>query len=168
LSSSCGLLLNLTLPGASIKSRDKELVMRQIRAIKVDDDRCRDCQVCILVCSLYHHGESNPSMSRVFINKDMVNYKFNITICLHCSDPDCVLACPSDALEIDERGVVLFIQDECTQCGLCAETCPNNAIFYNTIQDLYFKCDLCVGSSYGPLCAKLCPVGALTIREGVD
>ena len=136
-----------------------------MKRIKSDKENCRDCQACQLACSLFHEEECNLSLSRVMITKNMEKYTFNITICEHCDSPECVDACPSDALIIDDRGVVLFLDENCTRCGACAEACPYDAIFYNEDQDKYFKCDMCKGREEGPLCTELCPVEALILTK---
>jgi len=41
----------------------------------------------------------------------------------------CVSACPASALQDNaERPQLRFIEKNCVQCGLCATTCPENAI----------------------------------------
>ena len=66
---------------------------------------------------------------------------------------------------MDERGVVVMLDDVCDRCGMCASSCPYDAIFYYAPQDRYVKCDLCAGRAAGPLCVELCPVGALTMAN---
>jgi ferredoxin len=52
------------------------------------------------------------------INKDAC------TLCLSC-----VSACPASALQDNpERPQLKFIEKNCVQCGLCEQTCPENAI----------------------------------------
>jgi Fe-S-cluster-containing dehydrogenase component len=98
----------------------------------------------------------------------MSSYTFNIVICEQCQSegkiPDCIQACPTDAIRLDERGVVVIYQDECLQCALCAEACTYNAIFFNEALGQYYKCDLCTANDSSPACVEICPVGALTIR----
>lgn len=125
---------------------------------------CRDCQACTLACSLYHEGECNLGLARLAVVKDMARYAFDILVCQHCASPDCVLACPTDAMVLDERGVVLLVEDGCERCGACASNCPHNAIFYHALQDRYLKCDLCASRGGRPLCVEICPVGALTLE----
>jgi carbon-monoxide dehydrogenase iron sulfur subunit len=76
-----------------------------------------------------------------------------------------MLACPSEAMVLDDRGVVIILEGECDRCGACAAACPHDAIFYNEPQDRYLKCDLCAGREQGALCVELCPVQALTLVE---
>jgi Fe-S-cluster-containing hydrogenase component 2 len=125
---------------------------------------CRDCQACALACSLYHEGECSPSLSRVLILKDMANYKFHILLCHHCKSPQCIVACPTDAMTIDEQGVVTIVEEDCIRCEVCASSCPHHAIFYDEIRNRYIKCDLCAGRPEGPVCVEVCPVGALTLK----
>ena len=135
------------------------------KCIQVDAKLCRDCQVCALACSLHHEGECNLRMARLVVTKDMARYEFDIVICQHCDEPDCILACPSEAMVLDGQGVVIILDEECDRCGACAAACPYDAIFYNEAQDRYLKCDLCAGREQGPICVELCPVEALALVE---
>ena len=128
-------------------------------------DLCRGCQACTLACSLWHEGVCGPSLARLWVSKDLAVYAFQVGICHHCDSPECVAACPVDAMSLDERGVVIIHEDACIRCGACAESCPYDAILYDETLDRYLKCDLCAGRESGPLCAELCPVGALTMVE---
>jgi len=142
--------------------------------IQVDVDVCRGCEACALACSLVHEGVSNPLLSRVLVKKDMAHYRFNLVICEQCHEegktPECIQACPTEAIRLDERNVVMIYDDECLRCGACAEACPYHAIFFNQSTDQYYKCDLCAGlktadgKSSGPACVEICPVDALTLR----
>ena len=135
------------------------------KGIQVDAKLCRDCQACTLACSLHHEGECNLGLARLLVTKDMAKYEFDIVICKHCDEPDCLLACPSQAMVLDDRGVVVILDDVCDRCGACAADCPYGAIFYYEAQDRYVKCDLCAGREQGPICVELCPVEALTLVE---
>lgn len=139
--------------------------MVESKFIQTDAKLCRDCQACTLACSLHHEGECNLGLARLVVAKDMARYEFDIVVCKHCDEPDCMLACPSEAMVLDDRGVVVILEDECDRCGACATACPHDAIFYNVLQDRYLKCDLCAGRERGALCVELCPVQALTLVE---
>ncbi len=136
---------------------------RRVRALSIAADRCHGCQTCMLACSLSHEGQCHLGLARVRVRKDMERFLFEIRICQHCESPECLAACPSGALSLDERGVVLMDEGLCTRCGLCMDACPYDAIFYSQEADRYLKCDLCAGREEGPLCAALCPTGALTV-----
>lgn len=134
-------------------------------ALIVLPDRCHGCQTCMLACSLSHEGECHLGLARLQVHKDMARYTFEIRFCRHCPSPDCLAACPAGALTRDGRGVVILDDALCIQCGNCKEACPYDAIFYNETADRYLKCDLCAGRTEGPLCAAVCPVGAIAVGE---
>jgi len=131
--------------------------------VRAREKLCRDCEACIMGCSVYHENECNAELSRVTVEKDMERFEFHIRICRQCKNPKCIAACPEEAMYMDENSIVHIIDDKCTRCGQCNEACPFEAIFYNKEKDRYIKCDMCTGRSEGPLCVELCPVGALTI-----
>jgi len=133
--------------------------------IKTDPGVCRECQACTLICSLYHEGECNLNLARLQVIKDMARYEFQILVCQHCDAPECLAACPSEAIVLNEQGVAVILDDVCVRCGACAEACPYGVLFYDEAHDRYLKCDLCAGRAEGPLCVAICPVGALTLEE---
>ena len=137
--------------------------MASERKIKTDAALCRECQACTLACSLYHDGECNLSLARLQVIKDMALYEFQILICRHCESPDCLAACPSEAIVLNAQGVAVILDDACLRCGACVTACPYGVLFYNEARDRYLKCDLCAGRDGGPLCVAICPVGALTL-----
>jgi carbon-monoxide dehydrogenase iron sulfur subunit len=141
---------------------EEKIISQKIHVVAM---LCRDCQACTLVCSLRHEGECNAALARLIVLKDMRNYEYDIAICQHCEEPECVDACPSGAISLDERLVAIIDYDACTVCGICAEECPYDAIFYNEQQDRYLKCDLCADWGGFPLCVEFCPAGALTLIE---
>ena len=128
------------------------------------NELCRDCQACTLACSLYHEGECSLSLARLRVLKDMESYRFNIVACRQCDEPDCMDACPNEALRPNEWGIPAIFQDDCLGCGECQAACPYNALFYDTRSGRYLKCDMCSGRDEGPVCAQVCPVGAVTVE----
>lgn len=131
--------------------------------IGADATLCRDCQACTLACSLYHEGECSLSLARLAIHKDMAKYEFEIVLCRHCDPPECMLACPEDAIRLDDQRIAHIDDEDCIRCGACETACPYDAIVHNAATDRYLKCDMCTGRDEGPLCVQVCPVGALTL-----
>ncbi len=125
---------------------------------------CRECQACALACSLYHERECNLSLARLQVIKDMARYEFHILVCHHCETPDCLAACPSEAIVLNQEGVAVIQDEACLHCGACASACPYGVLFYDETRDRYLKCDLCAGREGGPVCVAICPVGALTVE----
>ncbi|MGQ8365914.1 YfhL family 4Fe-4S dicluster ferredoxin [Glaciecola sp. 1036] len=70
--------------------------------------------------------------------------------------------------------MALTITDECINCDLCPEECPNDAIkmgeeIYQINSD---RCTECVGHYDEPSCVKVCPVECIipdpNVRESLD
>ena len=125
------------------------------RRIGADPSLGRDCQACTLACSLYHEGECGLSLARLAVRKDMASYEFDIILCRHCEPAECLLACPTEALQRNELGALVVMDDVCIQCGACQDACPYGAMMYSERLGRYFKCDLCAGRDDGPLCVQV-------------
>jgi electron transport protein HydN len=131
--------------------------------VSVDATICRGCDMCMLACSLYHKGQCNPSLGRLRVTRDSDRYRFEVNICRQCEEPDCFPACPVDgAMERNAEGIVSIIEKNCIACGACAAACPYDSIAYHEDLGLYLKCNLCEGREAGPMCAEVCPTGALS------
>lgn len=52
--------------------------------------------------------------------------EINLEDCTGCAE--CVPACPSDALSVQENKVRLSSEIDCSYCGGCEEACPTGAI----------------------------------------
>lgn len=131
--------------------------------IEYDADTCFWCRSCELVCSLYHEGDCNPSLSRIRISLDLFQQEAEAIVCHQCENPRCIIACPVwGAMGIDERtGSVTIDEEKCVGCGICAEACPFNGeriIKLSSSTGKFIKCDLCGGD---PQCVEICPTGAL-------
>jgi formate dehydrogenase iron-sulfur subunit len=85
--------------------------------------------------------------------------------CMHCADPGCLEACPSDGAIVQyTNGIVDFQQDKCIGCGYCITGCPFNIPKFNKETKRVYKCTLCadrVTEGLEPACIKSCPTGCL-------
>ena len=85
--------------------------------------------------------------------------------CMHCADPGCLAACPSDGAIVQyANGIVDFQQDHCIGCGYCITGCPFDIPKFNPATKKVYKCTLCsdrVSSGLEPACIKACPTGCL-------
>ena len=157
----------------------------------VDVKKCQGCMSCMLACSLVNEGVENPSLSRIqVIQNSFEKWPDDLTIeqCRQCVDPDCVNACPEDALIVDAQfGNVRRVvdSDKCVGCGACVEACqytPGRVIMVPEVTysgDLKArKCDLCADAPYhwddlggGPngiqACVEVCPVSAIQFTAEV-
>jgi Fe-S-cluster-containing hydrogenase component 2 len=135
-------------------------------------DLCRGCNACEYVCSTYHEGVSSPSLSRIRVSSDDINFTWSVVRCIQCKTMDCYYACPhkDTALRIDSATGATYIDEAyCDGCGLCVEACrlKDKPIFARRHDGAvtYFKCDLCHERAEGPACAEVCNRGALTLKE---
>lgn len=128
-----------------------------------NQDICSGCRTCEIVCSVYHEGIANPSLSRIQWDKRVMDACItNIMMCKQCPGAECVAVCPNGSLYVDpETGARVINADECVGCQLCLNACPvsPSMIRYNAAKNVCFKCNLCDGD---PQCVKHCPTGALS------
>jgi Fe-S-cluster-containing dehydrogenase component len=98
--------------------------------------------------------------------------------CMHCTDPVCLIGCPTGAIHRQEgTGAVVINDGTCIGCATCANSCPYNNIKMVDIRDengdfvldrdgqvitRATKCDLCYDQLTGPACVQACPHDALT------
>ena len=139
----------------------------------LDPSRCIGCQACVQAC-----GECETHRGVPLIHLDYVDRATGVqtapVVCMHCEDPTCARVCPADAIQQDDRGIVLSAaKPRCVACSNCILACPFGVPKMHTRYDLMMKCDLCYDrTSVGkkPMCATVCPSGALFFgpREYVE
>jgi Fe-S-cluster-containing dehydrogenase component len=139
----------------------------------IDTDRCTGCDDCVRACAETH--DNNPRFVRHGLSHGPIQVA---TACMHCSDPVCLIGCPTGAIARNlSDGRVLIDDRTCIGCGTCANSCPYNNIRLVEIRDAEgrfildkemqtpilkaTKCDLCYGQLGGPACQRACPHDAL-------
>ncbi len=94
------------------------------------------------------------------------------TVCMHCTEPTCALVCPADAIKMNEDGVVMSaLKPRCLDCRNCVNACPFGVPKYNSEMHLQMKCDMCydrTSEGLKPMCASVCPTGAITFGKYED
>jgi anaerobic carbon-monoxide dehydrogenase iron sulfur subunit len=136
-----------------------------MRYVHFDTDKCVGCQVCQLVCSGTWQKVFNPHKANLRIESTGWYGEFKAHICQQRADAECVKACPTGALYVDEKkGLVRLDLKKCDGCKLCVEACPYDAIFIHPDYDYIFKCDLCGGGKIQQ-CVDACPRDALRVEE---
>ena len=94
------------------------------------------------------------------------------TVCMHCVEPTCALVCPADAIKQNEDGVVMSaLKPRCLDCRNCVNACPFGVPKYNSQMHLQMKCDMCfdrTSEGLKPMCASVCPTGAITFGKYQD
>lgn len=147
---------------------DKEATLEPSKGyIVFDPQLCTGCRVCMAVCSFVkERGSVRPEASRIQVHVD----PFGGTVenympqpCLQCEEPQCLSACPVEAVYVDVKtGARVIDEDRCIRCGKCVEACGSHfdppRVIFDQDKQTYVKCDLCGGA---PECVKWCPNGAL-------
>jgi formate dehydrogenase iron-sulfur subunit len=138
------------------------------KSLLIDITRCTGCRACERGCREAHSqpveqpaGLSETSLTWV----DEREGRFVRRLCLHCADPPCAAACPSNALAKSSLGPVLFAADKCIGCRYCLLACPYRvpACEWSRQRAYMRKCDLCdrrIAAGGSPACAQACPHGA--------
>ena len=71
----------------------------------------------------------------------------------------CAEACPEQAITQNKSGVYMINKKKCQGCGKCAEACPNHVIVLVEGAANASKCVAC------GLCAKACPMELLEVVD---
>jgi anaerobic dimethyl sulfoxide reductase subunit B (iron-sulfur subunit) len=83
---------------------------------------------------------------------------------MHCAEPNCVDACPADAIVKRSDGVVLIDPKKCVGARLCERACPYGAPQFNAALGIMTKCDFCqdvLAKGKNPACVDACSMRAL-------
>jgi len=126
--------------------------------LQVNQAQCMGCRICEIVCGASHTA-FNPAKSKVKIVERVYEHP-HVFVCNQCASPECVEACPTEALYKTDT-MVAFDQERCTFCLSCVDACPYDALF--VYGDHLLKCDLCNGN---PQCVKYCPKGVFKLVDG--
>ena len=142
-------------------------------AMLIDLNRCTRCDDCVTACATAHDG--NPRIARVGSTHGSLQF---VAACMHCTDPVCMLGCPTAAIHRDEaNGTVQINEPTCIGCGVCAKACPYETIEMVDVFDAAgrpfvddgsgraiqkaTKCDGCVPVGISPACLAACPHDAI-------
>ena len=135
-----------------------------------DLKKCSGCLACVVACIDQHYDEtvehavSCRLYDRFTAESGMTCYKTRS--CLHCENPECVAACPAEALVKNEQGFVIPIREKCIGCRACEKACPHNVPVFDEEGKLV-KCDGCevrVAHGLEPACVRACTVGCLKLE----
>jgi Fe-S-cluster-containing dehydrogenase component/CRP-like cAMP-binding protein len=142
------------------------------KTMVIDLDRCTRCDDCVRACAATH--DNNPRFLR---HGPIHNNLMVAQACMHCTDPVCMIGCPTGAIHRETfEGDVVINPDSCIGCSACANNCPYGAIRMVEVRDgegrillasdsipihKATKCDLCIDQYGGPACERACPHDAL-------
>jgi len=127
----------------------------------VNLDALRDKPDCGAQCSYPHRKPGLPAGPSYL--KHLAGFE---VFCRRCDDHPCVTACPNEALEQLEGGLIKRYNFRCSGCGSCLVACPFGTIVPAALAYRDMMCDLCVGrDDPAPLCAQTCECGAFTWQD---
>jgi len=166
-----------------------------MKRVYVREEVCIGCKLCEIHCVVQHSRSKDiikafkkefpRPLARVTVEEDgPLSFGFQ---CRHCSEPACLYACVSGAMQRDERGALVVDEAKCIGCWTCILACPYGAISRGGGQDAHgggqdahgggqdahgggqerhfaSKCDLCPGTEV-PACVANCPNEALKLVE---
>ena len=70
----------------------------------------------------------------------------------------CAEACPEDAI-YEKDGIYLIDEDKCTRCLICVDACPFGVMMVHDEVNIPIKCDFCFK------CTEVCNTGAIVRAE---
>jgi Fe-S-cluster-containing dehydrogenase component/CRP-like cAMP-binding protein len=137
-------------------------------------DRCVRCGNCVRACHARHTYTRLDRRGPIFRRRAQIDKRRHEHImlpssCRHCRDPECMIGCPTGAIQRFADGDV-DINDNCIGCENCARTCPSGNITMRPLEEnerpspevtkRAIKCNLCRGYDYSN-CVHECPRGAI-------
>ncbi|MBI2504801.1 MAG: dimethyl sulfoxide reductase anchor subunit [Candidatus Latescibacteria bacterium] len=134
-------------------------------------DLCMGCHACEVACAeqnglpvevLWRRvGEveagTYPHVRSLFISSG----------CNHCLEAPCMKGCPVDAYQVNEKGIVIHLDEVCIGCQYCTWNCPYGVPVYQPDRRIVSKCDMCthrLDEGRDPACVQACPAGAIRIE----
>ena len=139
-----------------------------------DQTRCTGCYTCIVACKDWHDVPAGPAAYRRVTTIEKGKYPspfvaYLATSCYHCTQPDCVAACPAGAIaKRKEDGIMVVDREACLghdKCDACLQACPYNAPQFASEPNAKMQmCTLCLDrwqEGKKPICVDGCPMRAL-------
>lgn len=160
----------------------------------VDTSECIGCKACEVACKQWNQNDvriaqepgtyqSHPALdaetwtvikfTETAEENGMSKWLMQKHNCMHCTEAGCVTACPTDALQYGDYGVVTLDQDACIGCGYCEPACPFDAIHvdrtaFGQKAQKAGKCTLCfdrISNNAQPACVATCPTDCIKFGD---
>jgi len=130
---------------------DKGLINGQ-SVLLIDLQRCTGCDDCVTACADTHGGVPR------FVRDGARYGRWAVpTACFQCSDPVCMIGCPTGAITRPLGGIEVTIDPAtCIGCGNCVRRCPWGNIVTVTADSP------AAGRSIELPTKQMCPHGAMT------
>lgn len=117
-------------------------------------------------------GRPRP-LNHCRVDVDPAGPVFVSSMCRHCEEADCILACKNGSLERLDDGRVVLDEAKCVGCWMCILACRYGAITRDPRRKnvpgvprngINHHCDLCPERDV-PACVSICPTGALVHED---
>jgi len=135
----------------------RRTIIKTIKTIKIDTDKCSGCRACEVICSAFHaepkYNIINPKRSRIRVFFDEENDLYVPILAGEYTETEC-----------NARTIVDIKGKEYGECSFCRSSCTSRDLFKEPDTGLPLKCDAC-GEPMpegGPLCVQWCLNHALT------
>lgn len=117
-------------------------------------------------CEYMYHQKNNGAFSLLEVAEFSV-------FCRQCKEAFCIDACPKEALEHQENGMIKRYNMRCVGCKSCILACPFGTIFPEVINYVTSKCDFCLNQleqnpDYKPACVQTSPLNTFMMKEVVE
>ncbi len=140
----------------------------------IDADKCLNCRACVVACQ--QRNSVPQGFSRNWVRKgDAKNLAsgtgFQPGACMHCAEPLCVTACPTEATYKTATGMVGIDKNRCIGCGGCVAACPYDARYRDPLHGVADKCDYCLSSTAAglePACVSACATRCRVFGDADD
>ena len=111
-----------------------------MRKLVADTAKCTGCGVCENVCSKAYFKEENRNKSAIRVAPDDQG-GFTVTVCDQCGD--CRGMCSMMSLMTAPNGVVRLDRKTCVGCLICVAECLRGYMRYHDDLPAPFKCVAC-------------------------
>ncbi len=132
-----------------------------MKKLFIDIPAMLDAKVSVdnIKCEYFYHRNNPGTLSLLEIAE------FS-TYCRQCKIAFCIEACPKEALDHLDSGIIKRHNMRCVGCKSCILACPFGTIFPEVINYISGKCDYCLekvrqDQNYQPECVKTSPEGII-------
>jgi anaerobic dimethyl sulfoxide reductase subunit B (iron-sulfur subunit) len=152
-------------------------------AFYFDSSGCSGCKACQVACKDRNGLEVGLLWRRVYEvsggswerqgeawQQDVYAYNLSVA-CNHCERAVCAEACPTQAIQQREDGIVLIEAQRCIGCKYCSWACPYGAPQYDWRTKSMTKCTFCVEdveAGLAPACVSACPLRVLDFGDQAE
>ena len=111
-----------------------------MKKLLADPAKCTGCGICEEVCSKAYYKEADREKSAIRISADNKG-GYTIAVCDQCGD--CRGMCSMMSLMTNKQGVVRLDKKTCVGCLICVAECLKGYMFFNDGLPTPFKCVAC-------------------------